>query len=125
MNPQLNAFLAQLRIVLIIIGTLMAEQGFDHSTFYKWIMVGSGTIVVFGNALWALWSTFTNWWKAAAVGAAAGIAMTAQGKALDHDGNAISAFSPEAETPPLPVTISSAKDIVKEFAPPTASIAKA
>lgn len=124
MNPNLNAFLSQLRIVLVIIGSLMAEQGFDHTTIYRWLMIISGSIVVLGNALWALWSSYINWRKASAVGVAAGINMTVQGKALTESGQPISAFSPAADTPPKPVTVASAADIVANFAPPTSSIAK-
>lgn len=124
MNPNLNAFLAQLRIVLIVFGSILAEQGLDHSAIYKWVMFGAGSVVVLGNALWALWASFSNWRKASAIGVAAGINMTAQGKAVTDDGQPISAFSSEAVTPPKAVTIASAAEIVANFAPPSASIAK-
>lgn len=124
MNPNLNAFLTSVRALLMVIGTLMAEQGLDHTSAYKYIMLVAGSLMVVGPAVWGVWSSFSNWRKASAVGVAAGINMTVAGKAVDHEGNAISAFSQAAETPPKAVTVASAADIVKEFAPPTASIAQ-
>lgn len=125
MNPNLNAFLAQVRVFLLLIGGFMVEQGFDHTTAYKWIMVAAGSIVVLGNAVWALWSSYANWRKASAVGVAAGINMTVQGKAVTESGEVISKFSAEAsDTPPKPVTVASAAEIVANFAPPPATIAK-
>lgn len=125
MNPNLNAFLTQLKLFLIVIGTLLAEQGFDHTAVYKWIMVASGSVLIVGNAAWALWASYSNWRKASAVGVAAGINMTVQGKAITDDGHPIAAFSPDAATPPKAVTVASAKEIVANFAPPTSEIAKA
>lgn len=123
MNPNLNAVLAQLRVVLIVIGTLMAEQGYDHTTAYKWIIVASGAVMVLGNALWALWASISNWWKAAAVGTQSGINLVLSGKALAADGKTlVSQIGPDT-TPALQVTIASTKEIAKDF-PPAAPIAK-
>lgn len=123
MNPNFNAFLTQLKLFLIVIGTLLAEQGLDHTTAYKWIMLASGSVIVIGNAGWALWSSYSNWRKAAAVGAQATLNMMASGKAVDQEGNFISKFSPDA-VPPKPITVASATEIVKNFAPPAGSITK-
>lgn len=119
MNPALNAFLSNVRILLVLVGGTMVELGLDHLPEYKWIMIASGSVVVLGNAVWAAYSSFVNWRKASAVGVAAGINMTIQGKALDSAGAPISAFSPAAETPPKPVTVESAAEIVANFAPST------
>ena len=116
MNPALNAFLSNVRILLVILGGLMVELGIDHLPEYKWIMIAAGSITVLGNAVWAAWSSFMNWRKAAAVGVAAGINLTVQGKALAADGVSVVSAN-DGSTPPLPVTIATAAEIVKEFAP--------
>lgn len=122
MNPKLNAFLAQVRVVLLLIGGYMAEQGLDHTTTYKWIMFVAGAILVLGNALWALWASFSNFWKASAVGVQAGINLTVAGKALAADGTTLVSAN-DGSTPPKPVTVATAAEIVKDFAP-AAPIAK-
>lgn len=117
MNPNLNAFLSQLRVVLIILGSLLAEQGMDHTIVYKYLLVASGSVVVLGNALWALWASYSNWRKASAVGVQAGINLTASGQALSEAGEVISQFSSAAATPPKPVTVATAAEIVANFGP--------
>lgn len=116
MNPNLNAFLTQIKLFLVMVGGLMAEQGLEHTSAYHWIMLVAGSVLVVGNALWALWASYENWRKASAVGVAAGVAMTAQGKAIADDGTIISKFSGEG-TPPKAVTVETAAQIVKDFAP--------
>lgn len=123
MNPNLNALLTAVRTLLLVVGGIMAKEGFEHSTIYSVVMILSGSIMVLGPAVWGVWSSFSNWRKASAVGVAAGINMTIRGKALAEDGTTVvSAF--DGATPPKPVTIATAAEIVKDFAPPTASIAK-
>lgn len=118
MNPNLNAFLTQLKLFLIVMGTLLAEQGMDHTTVYKWIMFAAGAVLVVGNAAWALWASYENWRKAAAVGVQAGINLTASGKALAEDGETVVSVN-NGSTPPKPVTVETAAQIVKDFAPAT------
>lgn len=124
MNPNLNAFLTQLKLFLVLIGGIMAEQGLEQTTVYHYIMLIAGSILVVGNAAWALWASYSNWRNASAVGVAAGINMTVQGKAITQDGTVISKFGAESETtPPKPVTVATAAEIVANFAPST-TIAK-
>ena len=126
MNPNLNAFLTSVRTLLLVAGGLLAEHGLEHSTYYSWIMIGAGSVMVVGPAIWGVWSSLINWHKAAAVGVAAGIAMTVQGKAVTESGEVISKFSADtSDTPPKAVTVASAAEIVANFAPPTSTIAKA
>lgn len=122
MNPNLNAFLASVRSFLLILGGLMVEQGLDHTTIYKYLLLAAGSVVVVGNGAWAVWSSYSNWRKASAVGVAAGVNMAVQGKAVADDGTVISKFNGEG-TPPKPVTVATAAQIVKDFAP-TEPIAK-
>lgn len=120
MNPNLNAFLTSVRALLLVLGGLLAEHGLEHSTYYSWIMIGAGSIMIVGPAVWGVWSSFSNWRKASAVGVAAGINMTIQGKAVTEGGEVISKFSADAQdTPPKPVTVASAAEIVANFAPTT------
>ena len=123
MNPNLNAFLTSVRALLLVIGGLLAEHGLEHSSYYSWVMIGAGSILVIGPAVWGVWSSIYNWHKAAAVGVAAGVNMTVAGKALAEDGSIISAFSGDNNaTPPKPVTVATATEIVKDFAPPPSTI---
>src|ERR1700679_2276991 len=122
MNQNLNAFLTQLRVVLIILGSILADQGLDHTVVYRWLMVASGSVIVLGNALWALYSSYTNWRRAAAVGSQATLNMVAANKAIDRNGNPVSQIGPDT-TPFKPVTEATVTEIVKNFAP-TAPIAK-
>jgi len=122
MNPNLNAFLSSVRALLLVIGGLLAEHGLEHSTYYSDVMIAAGSIMVVGPAIWGVWSSITNWHKAAAVGAQSGINMVLSGKALAADGKTlITQIGPDS-TPVKPVTVATAAEIVKDFAPPTSSI---
>ena len=123
-DPQFNAFLANLRILLVAIGSVMAYEGWEHSAIYSYVMIASGAIMVVGPAAWATWSSFVNWRKASAVGVQAGINLTVSGKALAADGKTVVSEN-NGTTPPLAVTLATAAEIVKDFAPATSSIAKA
>lgn len=123
MNPNLNAFLTQLRVVLLLIGGYMAEQGLDHTTTYKWVIFAGGAVLVLGNALWALWASFANFWKAAAIGTQSGINLVLSGKALAADGKTLVSQIGSETTPVKQVTIETTKEIVNDMAP-SAPIAK-
>jgi hypothetical protein len=117
MNPNLNAFLTSVRALLLVIGGLLAEHGLEHSSYYSWVMVGAGSILVIGPAIWGVWSSLDNWWKAASIGTQSGINLVLSGKALASDGKTlISQLGPDT-TPVKAVTIETAKEIVKDFAP--------
>lgn len=122
MNPNFNAFISSVRYLLVVIGTIMAEQGLDHTTTYKWVVVSSGAIMIIGPAIWGVWSSIYNWYKAAAVGAQAGMNMVLQGKALAQDGTTVTSIG-DGTTPLKQVTVATTKEIVKDF-PPDAPIAK-
>jgi hypothetical protein len=119
MNPNLNAFLSSVRALLLVIGGLLAEHGLEHSTAYSYIMIAAGSILVVGPAIWGVWSAFDNWHKAAAIGTQSGINLVLSGKALAADGKTlISQLGPNS-TPVKPVTVETATEIVKDFAPAT------
>lgn len=123
MNPNLNATLSSIRVLLIVLGSVLADQGLGHTEVYKWIMIASGAVMVVGPAVWAVWSSISNWHKAAAVGVAAGVNMALQGKALAADGVTV-VLKNDGSTPPKPFTVATATEVVKDFAP-AAPIAKA
>lgn len=118
MNPNLNAFLTSVRALLLVLGGLLAEHGLEHSTAYSYVMIGAGSIMVIGPAIWGVWSSFANWRKASAVGVQAGINLTVSGKALASDGKTVVSEN-NGTTPPLAVTVATAAEIVKDFAPST------
>lgn len=122
MNPNLNATLSALRVLLITIGSVMADQGLAHSTAYSYVMMAAGSIMVIGPAVWAVWSSIVNWRKAASVGAQSTLNMVAANKAIDVNGNVVSQIGPDT-TPFKPVTESTTVDIIKNF-PPASPIAK-
>jgi hypothetical protein len=117
MDPKFNAFLTQLKLFLVLVGGLMAEQGLAHTSVYKYLMLVSGSLLVIGNSLWALWASFDNWWKAAAIGAQSGINLTLSGHALAADGETVISQITPGSTPTKQVTEATTKEIVKNFAP--------
>lgn len=120
MNPNLNALLSSVRALLLVIGGLLAEHGLEHSTAYSYIMISAGSLMVVGPAVWGVWASFDNWWKAAAVGTQSGINLVLSGKALAADGKTlVSQIGPDT-TPAKPVTIETTKEIVKDLAPAAA-----
>ena len=123
-DPQFNAMLANLRILLAALGAVMAREGYEHTTAYSIVIQISGSILVIGPLARAAYSSFVNWRKASAAGVQAGINLTVSGKALASDGKTVVSEN-DGTTPPLAVTLATAAEIVKDFAPPTASIAKA
>lgn len=112
------AMLKQFQFLLIAVGVVLVHLGLDHSVYYKYLEVASGSVVALGTAAWGFWSTIQNFRQAQAVGVQAGINLTVAGKALDSQGDVISRFGADAaSTPPKPVTQATAATIVKEFAP--------
>lgn len=118
MNPNLNAFLSSLRALLLVIGGLLAEHGLEHTTYYSDVMIAAGAVMVVGPAIWGVWSALVNWHKAAAIGSQATLNMVAAGKAIAADGTTLTAVG-TGTTPPKAVTIATAAEIVKDFAPAT------
>jgi hypothetical protein len=122
-DPNINGILASIRILLITIGGVMAGDGLTNTTAYHWVMIGAGSIMVVGPAIWGVYSSFVNFRRARAVGVQAGINMAVQGKALASDGSVISHFGPDA-TPSKDVTLKSSDEIITKFGPVASTIAK-
>lgn len=120
MDPKVTAMFSSLRNLLMVASGILATLGLTASPAYKWIMIAAGAVGVVGPAIWDFAATIKALLTAQAVGAAAGIKMTAQGKALAEDGTVISKFSADMDaTPPKPVTVATASEIVKNFGPMT------
>lgn len=117
-DASFNAMLSSVRSLLLILASLLAAHGLASTGLYFWVQLIAGSIVAVGMALWGCWSAFVNWRKASAVGVQAGINLTVSGKAIDTAGNIIPVGTAAGNaTPPKAVTISSAAQIVKDFAP--------
>lgn len=118
-DPRVVAWISQLRSLLMVAGTVMATLGLTASPAYQWIMIGGGIVTAVVPAVWDFIALTAALFHVQAVGVASGVAMTTQGKALASDGETvITKFGagPEA-TPPKPITVETATQIVKDFAP--------
>ena len=124
-NANVDALFSSIRSLLIVLGTILAGYGMTNTGWYFWIEAGAGSIMVIGPAAWGVYVAFTNLLKqrkAVAVGVQSGINLVATGNALAADGAVISVNS--GMTPPKPVTIKSAQEIVRNFAPSTPPVEK-
>ena len=121
---QTQAFMSMLKqaqFLLIAVGAVMIHLGLDHGEAYKIITVAAGSGMVVGTAAWGLWSSYQNFRKASAIGVQAGINLTVSGKALAADGHTVVSEN-DGTTPPLPVTLASAAQIVSSFGPKPSDI---
>lgn len=118
MNPNIIAVFAAARGVLIAVGAIMLYLNLGDTHIYAMVMQASGAIMVAGPMAWAIFEKLVTLKEAIAVAVQAGINLSTSGQAVDHDGKTISKFAADA-TPPKPVTIETAAQIVKDFAPAT------
>ena len=123
MNPNVLAFFAALRSVLIAVGAVMTYLNLGHTEVYGVIMQAAGCIMVLGPLCWAVFDKLVTLRKTFAAAVQAGIDLVLSGNAVDHEGKPISSLNPDA-TPSKPVTVASAAEIIKEYAPPPADIKK-
>jgi hypothetical protein len=121
MNPKILAVFVAARGVLIAVGAAMIALNLGDTHFYSIVMQVAGSIMVVGPIVWGIVEKFVVFAKALAVAVQAGMNITLSGKTVDQAGHPISAYSPDA-TPPKQVTVASAAEIIKDFAPSAASI---
>lgn len=121
-DPNVTKLLIAVSGLCKILGLLLVAHGLGDSKVYFWVQTVGGSVMIVGPAIWDVWMSIAGFAKARAVGVQAGINLTASGKAVADDGTVISSFSGEG-TPPKPVTIATAAQIVKDFGP-TAAPAK-
>jgi hypothetical protein len=108
-----------LRVLLVTIGGVLAGEGLANTGAYKWIMIAAGAVGVVGPAAWGLYVAITNAARARQAQAKAvqsGINLVVAGQALTNEGELIQVANPDT-TPPKPVTLRTASEIVKNFAP--------
>jgi hypothetical protein len=122
-DPNFNAVLTQVQALLICVGTVMAKAGFENTSSYKWVMLGSGSIVAVGSALWGVYNALVNLRRARAVGVQASLNMVQAGKALTSDGQIVTQIGPDT-TPFKPATLQTSDQIVADFGPKASAIAK-
>jgi hypothetical protein len=122
-NAAMNGVWSSLRSFLIAIGSALVTGGVitNTSPVYTWIMFASGAVLVVGPAAYGVFVNIKrviNSRKKVAEAVQAGINLTVSGQALAADGKTIVSIN-DGTTPPLPVTLQSAAQIVRDFAPAT------
>jgi len=123
MNPKILAVFVAARGVCIAVGAGMMALNYGDTHAYSVVMQVAGSIMVVGPILWGIFEKLVVFGRALAVAVQAGINLTLSGRTVDDAGHPISQFSPGA-TPPKQVTVASAAEIVKDFAPPPSTIEK-
>jgi hypothetical protein len=124
MNPSPNivAVFAATRGVLIAVGAIMVYMKLGDTHAYALVMQAAGSIMVAGPMAWAVFEKLVTLKKTIAAAVQAGINLTASGSALAEDGSVVD--KNDGSTPPKAVTVKTAQEIVKDFAPSPKSIAK-
>lgn len=126
MTPQMKGVLSAISNLCKVFGVVLAANGLASSGLYFWAQVIGGSIMVIGPAIWDVYEAISNAIaskRAQAVGVAAGINLTVSGAALAADGKTVVSAN-DGSTPPKPVTMETAEQIVKDFGPAPSTIAK-
>ena len=123
MNPKVLAVFVAGRGLCIAIGAAMLALNFGDTHAYTIVMQIAGSIMIVGPIIWGIVEKLVVFGKALAVAVQAGINLTLSGQTVDTEGHPISKFTADA-TPPKQVTVASAAEIVKDFAPPPSAIEK-
>lgn len=128
-NPAIDSLIryglvAALAGVTGIIGSWLNRHGMTDPNLL--VMISGGIASLLGALVMAAWGILrsADIGKIIAVKEAAavqaGVNMTVAGQALDTNGNVVS--KNDGTTPPKPVTVETAKEIIANFAPPAASV---
>lgn len=125
MNSSLTQeqFLTSVRYLLFTAGTWMASHGYIQEASINTML---SVALIAGPLAWAYLNNWLKNHKGAAEKAAAvqaGIELVTQGKALAADGTTLVTVS-SGMTPPKPVTVETAKEIIRDFAPDPKAVAK-
>lgn len=116
-------FLTSLRYLIFTGGMWMANHKYISAESVNTVLSG---VLIIGPLAWAYLSNYLATHKLAARDAAAvqaGIELVTQGKALASDGSTLVTVS-SGMTPPKPVTVETAKQIIADFAPDPKAVAK-
>ena len=122
-DPKINSLLVSISNFLKLVAVFLGAHGYGQSGIVANLELGSAAVLFLGPAAWDVWSLIASIRKSKAQGVQAGINLVVAGKAVDSDGAPVSKIDPDA-TPPKPVTLASAAEIVKDFAPPASAIQK-
>lgn len=123
MNQNMTALFTSISTLCKVAGTLMAANGLASTGAYMWIQLVGGSIMVVGPAIYDVLANLWSLRKAQAVGVQAGINLTVAGAALASDGQTVVSKN-DGTTPPKPVTVETAAQIVRDFGPTPSAIGK-
>ena len=118
-EASISAAFASVKNILLVIGGIMAANGLASSGLYFWLQIVTGSIMVVGPALWTIYTSFQDAARKRIMEARAvqaGINLTVSGNALAEDGVTLINVS-AGSTPPKPVTLATAAEIIKTFGP--------
>lgn len=121
-NPQLNTLLSALRVLLLVIGAVLARDHMDGTSLYHYVMLAAGCVIDVGAAAWALYVASVGFLRTRAAAVQAGINLVSQGAALTANGAVVDRL--DGSTPPKLVTLVTSEEIIKNFGPAAAQIAK-
>jgi len=122
MNPNIVAVFAAARGLLIALGAAMVSLNLGDTHAYSVVMQVAGSIMIVGPMVWAVFEKLVTLKRAIAAAVQAGINLTVSGSAVTKDGSVVD--KNDGTIPPKPVTVKTAEEIVKDFAPPPKSITK-
>lgn len=122
MNPNITAVFAAARGVLIAVGAIMAYMNLGDTRAYALVLQAAGAIMIVGPMAWAVFEKLVTLKRAIAAAVQAGINLTVSGSAVAKDGSIVD--KNDGTIPPKPVTLETAQEIVKDFAPSPRSITK-
>ena len=117
-------FITSIRYLITTISAWAVGKGYIRPDDATMIL---GVALILGPPMWAFLDNYLKQHQSIAREAAAvqaGIELVANDKALAADGTTI-VTAKQGTTPPRTVTIATAQEIIKDYAPPAASIAKA
>jgi hypothetical protein len=104
-------------LVMLVVPWLMTHLKLSDPEYAVWLTATLISVLVgVATFVWGWFLTQINQAKAVQ----AGVNLTTSGNALAADGSVITKFQADSgSTPPKPVTVASAQQIVKDFAPAT------
>jgi len=108
-SASLDSVFSAVRAALIAIGGWLAANGYGSSGLYKWTELAAGGVMIIGPAIWGIVSAIQKWRQkrsVAVAGVNAGMRLAVSGQMETH-----------ASGVPVPATVETAKQIIKDFAP--------
>jgi hypothetical protein len=118
-DPNVAALFSAIRALLLAVGGVLFAHGLGSSGVYQGVELVAASIMTVGPLAWGVYVALHNIIernRAAANGVSAGINLTTSGQALALDGKTVVSIN-DGSTPPKPVTIATAQEIIKNFGP--------